>query len=65
MSAALLILKIIAILISAAPELVKLFNEIMAAIDVNDAGQIEARLVDRKKFRREWKAAYHKIRRKE
>lgn len=39
-----------------------IYNEIMAAIDVNDAGQIEARLKDRKKFRRNWKAAYKKIR---
>jgi hypothetical protein len=38
------------------------FNEIMAAIEVNDQGQIEGRLAERKKFRREWKAAYRKIR---
>jgi hypothetical protein len=37
-------------------------NEIMAAIEVNDQGQIRARIKDRKKFRREWKAAYKKIR---
>jgi len=30
-------------------------NEIMAAIKVNDAGEIEARLVQRKKFRRHLK----------
>jgi hypothetical protein len=39
-----------------------IFNEIMAAIEVNDEGQITARLKDRKKFRREWTAAYRKIR---
>lgn len=39
-----------------------IFNEIMAAIEVNDAGQIAARIKDRKKFRRQWKAAYRKIR---
>lgn len=38
------------------------YNEIMAAIDVNDQGQIIARLQERKKFRRWWKAAYKKIR---
>ncbi len=41
-----------------------IYNEIMAAIEVNDQGQIGARLQDRKKFRREWKAAYKKIRAK-
>lgn len=39
-----------------------IYNEIMAAIDVSDEGQIRARLRDRKKFRREWTAAYRKIR---
>ena len=39
-----------------------IYNEIMAAIEVNDEGQIVARLKDRKKFRREWTAAYRKIR---
>jgi hypothetical protein len=39
-----------------------IYNEIMAAIEVNDAGQITARIKDRKKFRREWKAAWKKIR---
>ncbi len=37
-------------------------NQIMAAIEVNDEGQIRARLKDRKKFRREWTAAWRKIR---
>lgn len=39
-----------------------IFNEIMAAIEINDAGQIAARIDDRKKFRRRWKAQYRKIR---
>ena len=39
-----------------------IFNEIMAAIEVNDQGQIAARIKDRKKFRRDWKAAYKKMR---
>lgn len=38
------------------------FNEIMAALDVNDAGEIAARLKDRKAHRRKIKAAYTKIR---
>ena len=37
-------------------------NEIMAAIQVTDEGQIIARLQDRKKFRRAWTAAYRRIR---
>jgi hypothetical protein len=37
-------------------------NEIMAAIAVNDEGEIVARLADRKAFRRRSKAAYKKIR---
>lgn len=37
-------------------------NEIMAAIEVNDEGQIVARLQDRKAFRRRSKAAWKKIR---
>lgn len=37
-------------------------NEIMAAIEVNDAGQITARLRERKEHRRKIKAAYKKIR---
>jgi hypothetical protein len=41
-----------------------IYNEIMAAIEVNEAGQITARLADRKKFRRWWTAAYRKIKRK-
>lgn len=39
-----------------------IYNEIMAAIKVNDAGQIEARLKDRRAFRRWWANAYRKIR---
>lgn len=39
-----------------------IYNEIMAAIEVNDEGRIVARLQDRKKFRRWWTAAYRKIR---
>lgn len=39
-----------------------IYNEIMAAIDVNDAGQITGRIKERKEFRRRWKAAYKKIR---
>lgn len=39
-----------------------IYNQIMAAIKVNDAGQIEARLKDRKAFRRWWVGAYRKIR---
>lgn len=37
-------------------------NEIMAAIQVNDEGEITARLQRRKEFRRKIKAAYRKIR---
>lgn len=40
-----------------------IYNQIMAAIEVNDAGQIAARLDTRKKFRRQWTAAWRKIRR--
>lgn len=40
-----------------------IYNQIMAAIEVNDAGQIQARLEDRKKFRREWLATYRRMRR--
>ena len=40
------------------------YNEIIAAILVSDEGQIIARLADRKKFRREWTAAWRKIRKK-
>lgn len=38
------------------------YNQIMAAIQVNDEGQIVERLERRKKFRREQKAAWKKIR---
>ena len=41
-----------------------IYNQIMAAIEVNDAGQIEARLERNKKHRREWLACYRKLRRK-
>jgi hypothetical protein len=39
-----------------------IYNQIMAAIEINDAGQISSRIKDRKQFRREWLAAYRKIR---
>lgn len=39
-------------------------NQIMAAIEVTDEGQIRIRLQDRKKWRREWTASYRKIRNK-
>jgi hypothetical protein len=39
-----------------------IYNEIMAAIEVRDEGQIVTRLHARKKFRREWIAAWRKIR---
>ena len=42
-----------------------IYNEIMAAIEVNDEGNVIARLQDRKKFRRWWTAAYRKIRNKD
>ena len=38
------------------------YNQIMAAIDVNDAGQIAARLKDRKRARTTLTAAYRKMR---
>lgn len=41
-----------------------IYNQIMAAIEVTDEGKVNARLRDRKKFRRDWTAAYRKIRRK-
>lgn len=37
-------------------------NEIMAAIQVTDEGEIVARMQERKQFRRQWTAAYRKIR---
>lgn len=40
-----------------------IYNQIMAAIEVTDEGQVVARLRDRKKFRREWVGTYRKIRR--
>jgi hypothetical protein len=39
-------------------------NQIMAAIEVTDEGQIKARLQDRKKFRRWWVGAYRKMRKR-
>lgn len=42
-----------------------IYNKIMAAIEVSDEGQIKARLTVHKKFRREWTAAYRKIRSKD
>lgn len=41
-----------------------IYNQIMAAIEVNDAGQISARLKDRADFRRWWLKTYRTIRRK-
>lgn len=40
------------------------FNEIMAALETIDENAIRARLEDRRVFRRQWKAAYRKIREK-
>ena len=42
-----------------------IYNEIMAAIEVNHEGQVIARLADRKSFRRWWTAAYRKLRKSE
>lgn len=39
-----------------------IYNQIMAALEVNEEGAVIARLETRKKFRREWKAAWKKIR---
>lgn len=39
-----------------------IYNTIMAAIDVTDEGEIIARLKGNKKFRREWLAAWKRIR---
>lgn len=39
-----------------------IYNEIMAAIKVNDEGQVIARLKDRKAFRRWWVGVHRKIR---
>ncbi|MDA9396427.1 hypothetical protein WN73_38620 [Bradyrhizobium sp. CCBAU 45394] len=38
------------------------YNQIMAAIEVNDAGEIAARLKDRKRARTKLTAAYRKMR---
>lgn len=40
-----------------------IYNDIMAAIETNDAGEIRERLAKRKEFRRNWVAQYRKIRR--
>lgn len=39
-----------------------IYNEIMAALEVTDEGQIIARLQDRKTWRRQWKAMWKRIR---
>ncbi len=41
-----------------------IYNQIMAALEVTDEGQIIARLHDRKAWRRQWKAMWKKIRAK-
>lgn len=41
-----------------------IYNQVMAAIEITDADQIEAWLADRKRHRREWLAQYRKLRRK-
>lgn len=41
-----------------------IYNQVMSAIEITDADEIEAWLKDRKKHRREWVAAYRKIRRR-
>ncbi len=38
------------------------YNEIMASLELTEEGAIRAQLLKRKKFRREWKSAYKKIR---
>lgn len=42
-----------------------IYNEIMAAIEVNDAGQITARIKDRKDFRRKWESGVQEDSRQE
>jgi hypothetical protein len=39
-----------------------IYNQIMAALDVNEEGAVIARLADRKKWRREWTAQWRRIR---
>ena len=39
-----------------------IYNEIMAAMEVNEEGAIIRRLKDRAEFRRKWRAQYKKIR---
>lgn len=41
-----------------------IFNQVMAAIEITDADQIQKWLIDRKKNRREWLETYRKIRRR-
>lgn len=38
------------------------YNEVMASIELSDPAAIRAHLADRKKFRREWRAQWRKIR---
>lgn len=40
-----------------------IYNQVMAAIEITDAAEIEAWLKERKRARREWVAAYRRIRR--
>lgn len=40
-----------------------IYNQIMDAIEVNDAGQVMARLHDRANFRKWWVGVYRKLRR--
>lgn len=40
-----------------------IYNQIMAAIEIKDAGEVVAHLADRKIFRRWWVGVYRKIRR--
>ena len=42
-----------------------IYNEIMAAIKVNDEKQVLARLANNAAFRRQWRAAYRKIRKEQ
>lgn len=42
-----------------------IYNQIMAAIEVNDAGEIKAMLAASKKHRREWLGMYRKMRLKD
>lgn len=42
-----------------------IYNQIMAAIEINDADEIALRLKKSAKFRREWTGAYRKMRAKQ